>query len=320
MKQDLIGKSIDRAKSALIQGELVGIATETVYGLAANALNETAVAKIFEAKQRPTFDPLIVHVANIHQIEKYTTGIPKSLEKLVNRYMPGPLTLILPKKDLIPHLVSSGLDSIGIRIPNHPLTLELLRQLDFPLAAPSANPFGYISPTRAEHVAKQLGNKVAYILDGAECSIGVESTILDATSEPYKVLRKGGLSLEEIAEQIGYWPEVQEHSSSNPKAPGMLASHYAPSKKIYLLEVEELSAKRFEKHEAVLSFGKHAIKAKHHWNLSAQADYLEASQNLFAYMRQLDENEEIKTIYAHLLPEENLGRAINDRLRRATVS
>ncbi len=316
----LIGTDLDLACEALVQGKLIGLPTETVYGLAANALDEAAVIKIFQAKQRPAFDPLIVHVSDIRQIPKYTAGLPEGLLPLAEQFMPGPLTLILPKKNIIPDLVSSGGPTVGIRIPAHPMALKLLQKLPFPLAAPSANPFGYISPTQASHVAKQLSHKVAYILDGGPCSIGVESTVVDATTHPIRILRKGGLNLELIAEKLGYWPQIQEYSSSNPKAPGMLESHYAPKKPFYLMPKQELINQSFEVSEAVLLFGEwDKLQAENIWQLSAQGDYAEAASKLFSYLRQLDEDESVRAIYAHNLPDIDLGRAINDRLRRAAA-
>ncbi|HMZ94693.1 MAG TPA: L-threonylcarbamoyladenylate synthase, partial [Chitinophagales bacterium] len=165
-----IGSNIEIAADWLKKGNVVSIPTETVYGLAANALNETAVLQIFDIKKRPSFDPLIVHISSINEIEKYTLSFPEVLKPLADLYMPGPLTLLLPKKSIIPDLVTSGLDQVAIRIPKHPLTLALLSSLDFPLAAPSANPFGYISPTSTAHVNQQLGKQIPYILDGGDCS------------------------------------------------------------------------------------------------------------------------------------------------------
>ncbi|MCZ6692366.1 MAG: L-threonylcarbamoyladenylate synthase, partial [Bacteroidetes bacterium] len=173
-----IGSNIVRAKKFLVQSQLVSIPTETVYGLAANALDQDAVVKIFKVKDRPYFDPLIVHTHSLDQISKYTLDFPHKLYQLGKRLWPGPLTVILPKKKIIPDLVTAGKQDVAIRIPNHPLTLKLLQNLPFPLAAPSANPFGYISPTNPAHVLQNLGDKVPYILDGGPCELGIESTIV----------------------------------------------------------------------------------------------------------------------------------------------
>jgi L-threonylcarbamoyladenylate synthase len=220
--------------------ELVAIPTETVYGLAANALNPIAVAKIFEAKERPTFDPLIVHTHALNEVENFVSDIHPALLKLAQVFWPGPLTLLLPKKDIIPNLVTSGLDRVGVRIPNHSLTLELLSKLSFPLAAPSANPFGYISPTKAEHVDKQLGTKIPYILDGGACEVGLESTIVGEENGEIIVYRLGGLSIDDIEAVVGK-VFVQLNQSSNPKAPGQLKSHYAPKKPVYIGNVIEVA-------------------------------------------------------------------------------
>ena len=198
-----IGKDIQKAKDFLEKDELVAIPTETVYGLAANALNPIAVAKIFEAKERPTFDPLIVHTHSLQEVYKFVTNIHPALLKLAEAFWPGPLTLLLPKKEIIPSLVTSGLDRVGVRVPNHSLTLDLLSQLNFPLAAPSANPFGYISPTTAMHVEKQLGTKIPYILDGGSCEVGLESTIVGEENGEIIIYRLGGLSVDEIETIVG---------------------------------------------------------------------------------------------------------------------
>jgi L-threonylcarbamoyladenylate synthase len=310
-----IGKNIDKAIEILKNGDVVGIPTETVYGLAGNALNIDAVTKIFEVKNRPTFDPLIIHTSSFDRISNYVTGIPEKAQLLAKQFMPGPLTFLLPKKSIIPDLVTSGLDSVAVRIPNHSLTIELLQNLDFPLAAPSANPFGYISPTTAQHVDNQLGTKIKYILDGGECGIGIESTIIGFFEDAPIVYRKGGLAIEDIERVIGK-VKIQEHSSSNPKAPGMLKSHYSPTKKF------KVQGSRFKVKNGLnvgfLGFDSFhpEIPIENQLLLSPKSDFKEAAKNLFAYMRKLD-SMEIDEIYSVLLPEIDLGRAINDRLRRA---
>ncbi len=175
----MIGTDLHLAIKLLTEGKLVGIPTETVYGLAANALNADAVLNIFEAKKRPVFDPLILHVPSVDVARLHVTRFPEKALQLANAFWPGPLTMVLPRKHHIPDIVCSGLETVAVRMPNHPLTLELLSQLSFPLAAPSANPFGYISPTTAKHVDEQLGNQISYTLDGGPCQVGIESTIID---------------------------------------------------------------------------------------------------------------------------------------------
>lgn len=314
-----IGKQIDRAVQHLKQNSLVAIPTETVYGLAANALNTIAVAKIFEAKNRPTFDPLIVHTYSLQQVKTFTTSIHPLLHQLALKFWPGPLTLLLPKNELIPTLVTSGLDRVGVRIPKHPLTLDLLSNLDFPLAAPSANPFGYISPTRALHVENQLGHKIHYILDGGSCDVGIESTIVGEENGQIIIYRLGGLAIEDIEQEIGK-VQVQINQSSNPKAPGQLKSHYAPKKPVYTGNIHTLLPQFSDKKLGVILFGNamdlpESVVIK---NLSPEQDYHEAASNLFNFLRELDEAP-IDVILATKLPEISLGIAINDRLRRASA-
>lgn len=313
-----IGKDIDEAIRLLNEGEVIGIPTETVYGLAGNALNTDAVAKIFEVKNRPSFDPLIIHTNSIDRFSDYVGKIDERAYALAEKFMPGPLTLLLPRKDIIPDLVTSGLENVAIRIPQHSLTLDLLSQIDFPLAAPSANPFGYISPTSATHVNTQLGNKIKYILDGGSCQVGIESTIIGFIRQETIVYRKGGLSIEAIEAVVGK-VKVVEHSSSNPLAPGMLKSHYAPKKKLILLDKNQ-SIDSEEKKIGYLGFQEYHTQIPHRNQLllSPNGDFREAAKYLFAYMRQLD-TMDIDIIYTDLLPEKDLGRAINDRIRRATV-
>jgi L-threonylcarbamoyladenylate synthase len=205
----MIVNDIPYVAELLRKGELVGIPTETVYGLAANALDDKAVVRIFEAKNRPFFDPLIVHIASVNQLDTYALDIPDKAWKLAHAYWPGPLTLVLQRQSVIPDLVTSGLDTVGLRVPNHQATLDLLGRLDFPLAAPSANPFGYISPTTAQHVADQLEQKIAAVLDGGPCTVGVESTIVHCANDgTVTLLRQGGLALEAIQALRACWPAI----------------------------------------------------------------------------------------------------------------
>jgi len=314
-----IGTEISEAKNWLQSGDVIGIPTETVYGLAGNALDLNAVLKIFEVKNRPQFDPLIVHTDSIKKLTSIVSHFPTKAQQLAHSFWPGPLTLLLPKSPLIPDLVTSGLDSVAVRIPNHPLTLALLQSLDFPLAAPSANPFGYISPTSAAHVAAQLGEKIPYILDGGGSQIGIESTIVGFDGRDAVVYRLGGISVETIESVIGP-VKVMAHSTSNPKAPGMLKSHYSPRKPLFINHLEHLT-KTYPAHQiGVLTFQQTIpyLPLTQQRVLSPQGDFAEAAKNLFGYLRELD-TMPIEAIHAELLPEENLGRAINDRIRRAAV-
>ncbi len=308
-----LGKDISKAKQVLEGLGLVAIPTETVYGLAANGLREPAVSKIFKAKNRPNYDPLILHVGSIKQAEDIAE-FNDSARLLAKRFWPGPLTLVLKKDKSVPEIVTSGLDTVGIRIPNHPLTQALLESLDFPLAAPSANPFGYVSPTTAQHVADQLGENVDYILDGGPCQVGLESTIVDlSTSEP-EILRQGGIPNEAIFNLIGEIP-VRKRSSSNPKAPGMLEHHYAPQVKLIVGDIPALITQNPDKRIAVIGFestyGKEGIA------LSPAGNIEEAARNLFAALRTLDRGN-YDLILSEWVPDVGIGMAINDKLRRAS--
>jgi len=316
-----VGVNIERAAAYLSQGQLVAIPTETVYGLAGNALDIKAVSSIFETKNRPTFDPLILHADSLERIYPLVSSFPEKLKRLAQAFWPGPLTLLLPRKEIISDLVTSGLDRVAVRVPNHPLTLALLAQLEFPLAAPSANPFGYISPTQVGHVDAQLGTQIPYILDGGACAVGLESTIVGMEGEQVVIYRLGGLDLSKIEAVVGQ-VTVQAHSSSNPSAPGQLASHYAPRKPFLLGNLVELVPKMIQqgKEVGVLSFNSHfsTIPSDRQVALSATQDLQEAAQRLFMGMRLLDEST-ASVILAELVPEIGLGRAINDRLKRAAA-
>lgn len=315
----MIGTDLSIAKQQLVSGELVAIPTETVYGLAANALSADAVTKIFETKDRPSFDPLIVHTNSWDRVEQWVKDIPDIAHMLAAHFMPGPLTLLLPKRPIIPDLVTAGLPKVGIRLPSHPMTQSLLATLDFPVAAPSANPFGYISPTTAQHVNDQLGAKVSYILDGGPCQVGVESTIISFEDSKALVLRKGGTPIEAIEALIGP-VQVKAHSTSNPTAPGMLKSHYAPRIPFLLGNKAELIEEHAGKKVGVLAF-RESIRhpdVLFQQVLSPTGDLSEAAQRLFAAMREMDQMD-LDLIIAEYLPEEGLGRAINDRLRRAAA-
>jgi len=315
--QTEIGKDIQKAAELLIAGEVVAIPTETVYGLAANAFSETAVIKIFEAKDRPFFDPLIVHIKSTDDPAKYASYIPGIAKKLMNRFWPGPLTLVLPKKDVVPSIVTAGQDTVGLRMPSLFMTHQLLEILPFPLAAPSANPFGYISPTTAQHVFDQLQGKIPYILDGGACMVGVESTIVGFDGDEPVVYRLGGTSIEDI-EAISGKVRFQINQSSNPSAPGQLKSHYAPGKPVLRGDIEKLIHEYPNKKIAVISFQKawDGESIIHNWILSENGNLKEAAIHLFKALREADQSN-ADIILGEIFPEEGLGRAINDRLRRA---
>lgn len=315
----IIGKSIDEA-AAWLQTDLVAIPTETVYGLAANAFSEKLVLKIFEVKNRPSFDPLIVHIAHPDQISDICTAFPEPLKILADAIWPGPLTLLLPKKKNIPDLVTSGLNTVGIRIPSHPLTQRLLHALDFPLAAPSANPFGYISPTQAEHVQQQLGDKIPYILNGGSCEVGIESTIVGMEGKEICVYRLGGLSIKELESLVGK-VKVKVMGSSNPQAPGMLDVHYAPRKKLYVFDRIDEGLKQFGHKKVALIFAQKPTVVpdfKYVFWLSETSNPQKMAQQLFHVLRLADQCD-VDFIIAEWAPNEGLGLAINDRLKRASV-
>ncbi len=314
-----IGQDIAQAQALLKAGQLVAIPTETVYGLAANALDSDAVLSIFKTKNRPSFDPLIIHTDSTEKIKQWVKHFPPVLENLSQAIWPGPLTVLLPKKDIIPDLVTSGLDMVAVRIPNHPMTLSLLQGLDFPLAAPSANPFGYISPTSAQHVQQQLGDFIPYILDGGPCNIGLESTIVSAEHGQLHVLRLGGLSVEQIEDLSKQKINLTLNQSSNPQAPGMLKSHYAPRKPLYIGSISGFLEKNKDMKVGILSFNTDYTGEPHTRVLSPSGDLLEASKHLFLYLRELDQSD-AEILITEWVPETGLGRAINDRLRRAAHS
>jgi len=312
-----ITSDIDKAVEALQNGKLVAIPTETVYGLAANALDKKAVLSIFEVKNRPSFDPLIVHTHSINEFEKYVLQLPDKALQLAEQFMPGPLTLVLPKKRNIPDIVSSGLPTVGIRIPNHPLCLQILKKLDFPLAAPSANPFGYVSPTTAEHVNAQLGHKIPLIIDGGDCRVGIESSIVSFKDNKAVILRLGGISKEEIEDCLGEKVE-SKLSSSKPEAPGMLLNHYAPNKKLSSMSVEKLLEHYPASKVGALHFSDYSplLPIENQLILSKSKNVNEAAQQLFSHLRKL-EYLPVDIVSVEMLPDINLGRAINDRLKRA---
>jgi L-threonylcarbamoyladenylate synthase len=314
-----IGKDLIRARKILEAGGLVAIPTETVYGLAGNALNASAVLQIFKVKNRPQFDPLIIHVPDASHVVDYVEEFPPRAQKLARMFWPGPITLLLKRKSVIPDLVTAGLEHAGIRCPQHPLTTALLQQLSFPLAAPSANPFGYISPTRPEHVNEQLGDQIDYILDGGECRIGIESTIIGFEENLSVIYRLGGISVEKIEAAIGP-VTLRLNISSNPQAPGQLASHYAPGKKLLIGNILELMKQQEDRRVGIITFQKPAshLHTAAAVVLSPSGNLDEAAQKLFAALRYLDQ-QDIDLILAELVPDTGIGKAINDRLRRAAA-
>ena len=314
-----IGVDLSEAIRLLIDDQLVAIPTETVYGLAGNALSLKAVTEIFEVKNRPYFDPVIIHTSDLRKIENLIEMVPQPLLELAGHFMPGPLTILVPRKAGIPDLVTSGSAKVAVRIPDHAMTLNLLTAIDFPIAAPSANPFGYVSPTTAQHVMDQLGGRIPYILDGGPCKVGLESTIVDFIEGQVTVLRKGGITVEEIEKRVGK-VRILAHSSSKPSAPGMLDHHYAPKIPLTLKSIHDIVPEFSLNKIGYLCFSDKIdqIPENHQRVLSASKSLTEAARNFFSYLRELDQLK-LDIIVAEMVPEEGLGRAINDKLRRAAM-
>lgn len=310
-----MSSEIAAAARILQQGGLVAFPTETVYGLGANGLDPVAAARIFEAKRRPAFDPLILHVLGAEELAGVTASTPGLARLLIEHFWPGPLTLVLPKSEAVPAIVTSGLDTVAVRSPAHPVARELLRSAGLPLAAPSANSFGSLSPTRAQHVRDDLGDAVDMVLDGGDCEWGVESTIVDATGEVPVVLRYGALSLEEIERVVG-GVEVDIASSSKPSSPGKLDKHYSP--RTSLVRVHAGDAPTADPSAAYLAFRRAPEGFGASAVLSPTGDLVEAASLLFERLHELD-RAGVNVIYAESVPDEGVGRAINDRLRRASA-
>lgn len=315
-KQTEVGVDIARAADLLRAGEVVAVPTETVYGLAGNALDEGAVTKIFAAKARPSFNPLIVHIADVESVSRYAVSMPDAARKLADVFWPGPLTLLLPKREIVPELVTAGSALVALRVPRHPLLRELLSSLDFPLAAPSANPSGYVSPTTAAHVVEQLGGRISYVLDGGACEVGLESSIVGFDGEDAVLYREGGLAAEALEAVLGAPLRRASAVDRATTTPGRLKSHYATATPLYLGDVRKLLVQFAHEKCAVISFSEAFPQAAKSFPLSPQKSLEEAARNLFATLREADASG-CSVILAEPVPEEGLGRAINDRLRRA---
>jgi L-threonylcarbamoyladenylate synthase len=304
-------EAISQAARALVRGEIVAFPTETVYGLGANARDGHAVTKVFAAKDRPRFNPLIVHVSDIAAAETYAT-FDETARKLAKAFWPGPLSLVLPKRPAsgIADLVTAGLDTIALRVPNHAIAQALLKASQLPVAAPSANRSGRISPTTAEHVAAELGDLPAMILDGGPCARGLESTVVRVTGETPVLLRLGAVPRQEIETVLGH-PVALADEDAPIASPGQLERHYAPNTPL------RLDATEVEPDEALLAFGPEEPQGSLTTiNLSAAADLAEAATKLFAGLRMLDQSGASR-IAVMPIPDQGLGEAINDRLRRA---
>jgi L-threonylcarbamoyladenylate synthase len=314
----MITTNTNKAKQILINDDIVAIPTETVYGLAGNAFSKKALKKIFTLKKRPFYNPLIVHIRSAPFLNTVACDVPDIAMKLADAFWPGPLTLVLKKQPHIPDLVTSGKETVAVRVPNHPLTLELLAKLDFPLAAPSANPFGAISPTTAEHVSNYFKEELEIILDGGECEKGIESTIIGFENNQPILYRHGSIAVEEIEQIVGK-VIVFTKNDAKPNAPGMLSRHYAPRTDTYLTNnVNELIKTFADKKIGLLLFKDEIIDRKDIFQevLSKTGNLNEAAKNLYATMHRLD-NSNLDVIIAEKFPNIGLGKTINDRLERA---
>jgi len=311
-------QAIFTAAALLRAGDVVAFPTETVYGLGANALDERAVAQVFAIKNRPHFDPLIVHIADKDAVALYATDIDERAAALMERFWPGPLTLVLRKRPNISDLVTAGLDTVAIRVPAHPVALALLRAVQVPVAAPSANPFGYVSPTTALHVQELLGTAIPLILDGGPCTVGVESTVCALTERQAIILRPGGVPIEAIEAVISP-VTLASPTQADARSPGTLLSHYAPHVKLRLLapgepiphvgENERVGLLLLQPRPNVIGYAATEV-------LSQDGNLTEAAANLFAALRRLDAAG-LDAVIVEPVPEHGLGRAIMDRLRRA---
>lgn len=314
----IISKDIQKAVTILTNEELVAIPTETVYGLAGNIFSEKAIKNIFETKKRPFFNPLIVHIASVDALNTIVSEVPKKAEILANAFWPGAMTLVLKKNKNIPDIITAGKDTVAVRIPNHPVTLELLKQLPFPLAAPSANPFNSISPTKPEHVENYFKNDISQILDGGACKNGIESTIIGFENEEPIIYRLGALSVEKIETVVGK-VAIKNTKEENPDAPGMLNKHYAPlTQTILTTNIAQEILKHTTKKIGLLTYNASykSDKITAEIILSATSSLEEAASKLYDALHQLD-HLNLDIIIVEKLPEFGLGKSINDRLQRA---
>ena len=324
MTETCLLTSVPEAARLLRQGKLVAFPTETVYGLGADATNSKSVARIFESKGRPSFDPLIVHTHSIGSARALVGTWPPIAQELAKRFWPGPLTLVLPRNSQIPDIVTAGLPGTGLRIPEHPIALELLKTAEMPLAAPSANPFSGISPTTAQHVLAGLGGKIDAVLDGGPAKVGVESTVISLMDEQPALLRPGGLPPEEIESVTGplrrVTPDAEKPDAAQP-APGMLSRHYAPVTQLTLVPFGTDIPVPPSGSSGLLTWGASSVPAGYAAveRLAKDECLSTCAANLFAAMRSLD-SQNLDAIIAVGFPDRGLGIAMNDRLSRAAAS
>jgi L-threonylcarbamoyladenylate synthase len=312
--------SAEEAASLLAAGELVALPTETVYGLGANALDAAAVARVFAAKNRPFFDPLIVHLPHAGWLPEVVTEVPSLARKLAETFWPGPLTLVLPKAKSVPALVTSGLEFVAVRVPDHRLTQRVIELAKVPIAAPSANAFGRLSPTSAEHVVSGLGDRIGYVLDGGPCRVGVESTIVRIQGASLQVLRTGGVSLEALKPFGAVELMTGTSEPGRAIAPGQLESHYAPRTTVRVVSEWSEIALWGEMKVGGLGFGAECcpVGVSEWMNLSVGGDTTEAASRFFSALHELD-GAGLDVIAARRFPAVGLGVALNDRLDRGSV-
>ena len=312
--------SIAEAVRTLRGGGLVAFPTETVYGLGADASNEAAVSRLYGVKGRPADHPCIVHLGGADWLSRYARVYPEAARRLAKDFWPGPLTLVLEKTDHVNTLVTGGMQTVGLRVPDHPLALELLEAFGSALVAPSANRFGRISPTRAEHVRQDLGADVDLVLDGGPCRVGVESTIVDCTQDPPVVLRPGGVALQALSDCLAVPVRLADHSAV--RAPGTLPAHYAPRARLILVAKEKLGQVVSRELQAGHRIGVFASDSGDNPDVlavTAPEDLIEYAHKMYAVLRQFD-RDGVEVIIVEPVAEEGLGMAINDRLRRAAAS
>ncbi|WP_224484976.1 L-threonylcarbamoyladenylate synthase [Robertkochia aurantiaca] len=314
----IIDKDIEKAAALLLQNQVVAIPTETVYGLAGNALNEEAVSRIYQVKNRPATNPLIMHIKGKEEIDTYAHDVPQVIYDLADRFWPGPLTVLLPKRSVVPDTTTSGSDKVALRMPGHPLTLELLKSLPFPLAAPSANPFGYISPTRPEHVQQQIGERIEMILDGGACESGVESTIVGVEGDTVLIYRLGYITADDIKRVLPEGYQVALNTDSKPVAPGMLPYHYSPNTPLFLFDdIAEVRNKLTNDRTGLIRFSHATAGHQPQVVLSQKGDLKEAARKLYASLIDLDDRK-LAAIYCERFPETGLGHTLNERLQKAS--
>lgn len=317
----LVGNNIEKAAELLREGKLVVFPTETVYGLGANAMDALAVARVFAMKERPNFDPLIVHISSLDQMERlFQAPVNSQVYVLAEAFWPGPLTMVHKKQPAVPDLITSGLDTVAVRMPSHPIALELIRRAGVPVAAPSANKFGCLSPTQAAHVIKQ-NMQPEYILDGGSTAFGIESTVVSVSDEGVRILRYGAITEEALSAHVKVIKGSESNGDHLPHAPGMLKSHYAPRKPLYILDHMD----QLDLPEGSGLIVNSEAQTKHFpsivtRSLSQNGDANEMAVNLFAVLHQMEDDPRVKQIYFEAVPETGIGKAIMDRARKAAFS